>query len=190
MSGNLINPDNLDFSEIDLTAPNLVVKELLSQLPELTHGIIRGEITEYNGHVISYTRTRRSLAEVFGDMTTEEHVDIQESLGKQGEECNKYECYLYTDRYDRYRYRLFFMQYGIGHYPVQLTVEESIAHSIQSTNSGYIFNCRNREEVEELILRIFACQKVSGVMQELIRIYQAKKLDESENGMSENSEGE
>ncbi len=175
MSKKLNISEKLDFSEIDLTAPNIVVEEILAQLPEDTQGIISGGIVEYTGPVTSYTTTRTSLAEAIGTITTEKHVDIQDSLGKRGEENKRYECYLYTAGYDKYRYRMFFMQYGIANYPVQFTLEESIARNIQGTNSGYIFTCNKREEVEELVVKVLTSKKILGVMQELIRIYQAKK---------------
>ena len=168
----------LDFTEIDLTAPDKVVEEILAQLPEDTQSIIFGSIVAYDGQVTSYTTTRTSLAEAIGTITTEKRVDIQDSLGKRGEEDKKFECFLYTSGYTKYKYRMFFMKYGIAHYPVQFTLEESIARSIQGTNSNYIVTCNNREEVEELILKILTYKKILGVMQELIRIHQAKKSEE------------
>lgn len=179
MSKNLNLSGMLDFSEIDLTAPDKVVEDILKQIPEVTNNIVFGQIDEYNGHVTSYKTARTSLAETLGTITTETHVDIQKSLGKQGEEENKFECYLYTSIYEDYKYRMFFMKYGIAHYPVQFTLEESIARSIQGTNSNYIVTCNNREEVEELILKILTSKKILSVMQELIRIYQAKKSEET-----------
>lgn len=178
MSKKLNLTEKLDFSTIDLTAPNKVVEEILVQLPENTQGIISGRIIKYNGHVTSYTTTKNSLAEALGTISTEIHVDIQDSLGKRGEELQKYECFLYTAGYDKYKYRMFFMQYGTANYPVQFTLEESIARNIQGSNSGYILTCNKREEVEELVLRILTSKKILGVMQELIRIYQAKITDE------------
>lgn len=175
MSKNLNFSGMLDFSEIDLTAPNKVVEEILKQIPEATNNIVSGQIDEYTGYVTSYKTTRTSLAEALGTITTETHVDIQKSLGKSGEEENKFECYLFTSVYEGYKYRMFFMKYGIAHYPVQFTLEESIARSIQGTNSNYIVTCNNRDEVEDLILRILTSEKILGVMQELIRIYQTKK---------------
>lgn len=167
----------LDFSEIDLTAPDKVVEEILKQIPEVTNNIVSGQIDEYNGYVTSYKTTKTSLAEALGTITTETHVDIQKSLGKRGEEENKFECYLYTSIYEDYKYRMFFMKYGIAHYPVQFTLEESIARSIQGANSNYIVTCSNRGEVEDLIVQILTSKKVLSVMQELIRIYQAKKTE-------------
>lgn len=167
--------DKLDFSEIDLTEPNKIVEGILRQLNGETKGIVSGAISAYNGHVMSYTTTMNTLGSVIGNITQEKHVDIQDSLGKVGAEIQKFECYLYTAGYTKYRYRIFFMQYGIAHYPVQFILEESIAQSIGGNGASYIFTCNRCEEVEELMLRILNSKKVLGVMQELIRIYQAKK---------------
>lgn len=43
--------EKLDFSDIDLTAPEKVIEEILSQLPEETNGIILSKIQPYSGHV-------------------------------------------------------------------------------------------------------------------------------------------
>lgn len=178
MSKNLNLSGMLDFSDIDLTAPDKVVEEILQQIPGVTNDIVSGRIVKYNGNVTSYYTTRKpSLVEALGTIstTTEKYVDIQGSLGKSGEEENKFECYLYTSIYKDYKYRMFFMRYGIAHYPVQFTLEESISRSIQGVDSNYIVTCNKREEVEDLIVQILTSKKILGVMQELIRIYQAKK---------------
>ena len=41
----------------------------------------------------------------------DEEIDIQTELGKIGQEIHKFECYLYTPEYDKYKYRLFFVKY-------------------------------------------------------------------------------
>lgn len=173
--------DMLNFSEVDLTAPDKVIEEILAQLPEATQNIISGDIVKYNGYVTSYTTTTttQALIEALGPIKTEKRIDIQESLGKCGEEVKKFECFLYTSGYTKYKYRMFFMKYGIANYPVQFTLEESISRSVQGPNSNYIVTCSTRDEVEDLILKILTSKKVLGVMQELIRIYQAKKREES-----------
>nr|MBR4281378.1 hypothetical protein [Clostridia bacterium] len=175
MSNKLDLSGMLDFSEMDLTAPDQVAMEILAQLPEITHDIVCGNIEKYDGPVTSYKKVTTSLAEALGTITTETHVDIQKSLGKLGEREHKFECYLYTSAYTKYKYRMFFMKYGIAHYPVQFILEESIARSIQGVNANYIITCNKREEVEELMIKILSSKKVLGVMQELVRISQAKK---------------
>lgn len=95
--------EKLDFNDIDLTAPEKVISEILTQLNEETNGIICGDIVNYNGHVMSYTKTGlSSLAVAIG--TADKDVDIQNDLGKIGQETHKFECYLYTPEYDKYKY--------------------------------------------------------------------------------------
>ena len=177
--------DKLDFSEIDLTPPNVVVEEILSSLPSITNGMVMGKVEPYEGHVESYTTTERvyspltGLKEMLSTRDEVRRVDIQNDLGKQGEDLKSFECYLYTPEYEGYRYRLFFMRYGLAKYPVQLTLEESIAKSITSLNSRYIVNVNNRGEVENLINLIFTSQKVVSVIQELIRISQMQKSQQA-----------
>lgn len=175
----------LDFSEVDLTAPDKVIEEILAQLPGVTQNIISGSIVKYDGHVTSYTTkdTTTAVIEALGTISAEKRVDIQKSLGEFGEEEKKFECFLYTSGYTKYKYRMFFMKYGIANYPVKFTLEESISKSIQGTNSNYIVTCNKRDEVEDLILKILTSKKVLGVMQELIRIYQAKKSEETSKTM-------
>ena len=49
--------EKLDFNDIDLTAPNIVVEEILAELPTETNGIIAGQIKAYSGPVFSYKKT-------------------------------------------------------------------------------------------------------------------------------------
>ena len=67
----------LDFSEVDLTAPDKVIEEILEQLPEDTQNIIWGRIVAYDGHVTSYTSIKTSLAEAIGTITTEKRIDFK-----------------------------------------------------------------------------------------------------------------
>ncbi len=180
MSNKLNLSSKLDFTDIDMTAPDKAVEEILIQLPQETNGIICGNIVSYDGPVNSYTITKASLASALGTITTEQYVDIQKSLGKDGEEERKFECFLYTSGYTKYKYRMFFMKYGIANYPVQFTLEESIARSIFENNANYIVTCNRREEVDNLLVNILTSKKVLEVMQELIRIYQSKKNDSIE----------
>lgn len=165
----------LDFNDIDLTAPDKVIEEILSQLPKETNGIIFGRIQPYDGQVFSYKQI--GLAGMFA--TEDKQIDIQNNLGKIGEETHKFECFLYTSEYDKYKYRVFFAQYDIANYPVNIILDESVARSISRVNIGYICTCNTREELEDLIYDIFASKRMIAVMQELIRINQAKKAARS-----------
>ncbi len=170
----------LDFSDIDLTAPNKVVEQISNQLSEETNGIIYGEVVPYGGHIFSYnTKGFAGLAASLGDV--ERHVDIQTTLGKQGEEYQKYEFYLHTPLRKQYKYRICYLQYGVGNYPVKVVLEQNIANDIYSEmNSNYIISCNNRSELEDLIFKIMYSKRIISVMQELIRINQIEREQKDE----------
>lgn len=165
--------EKLDFNEIDLTAPDKVIEEIIAQLPEETNGVVLGEISSYNGPVMSYTM--KGLSEMSLAFGTE-HVDIQTKLGELGKETHKFECYLYTPVYDKYKYRVFFVKYGIANYPVNLIIEQSVADSISAFGNDCVLTCNTREELETLVVKILTSKRTVAVMQELIRISQAKKI--------------
>lgn len=69
----------LDFNDIDMTAPEKVISDILDQLSKETNGIICGKINAYNGPVMSYAQTGfSSLALAIG--TADKEVDIQNDL--------------------------------------------------------------------------------------------------------------
>lgn len=167
--------EKLDFNDTDLTAPNIVIDELLKQLPDETNGLICGKIQSYSGHVMSYTK--RGISSISLSLGTTDHeVDIQDDLGKTGTETHKFECYLYTPEYEKYRYRMFFVKYNVSNYPVTIVLEESIARSIFGKSGGYVYTCNTRKELEELMVNVLTSKRIIAVMQELIRVNQSKKL--------------
>lgn len=165
----------LDFNDIDLTAPNEVVKEIVAQLAHETNDIIHGAIVEYSGHITSYTKAGWSaISAALGTIDTK--VDIQTTLGKTGEEDHKYELYLHTPLHKHYKFRILYLQYGIANYPVKVVLEQNVANDIyDESNASYIVSCNNRDELEELIYSILNSKKIIRVMQELIRINQVQK---------------
>lgn len=183
--------EKLDFTEIDLTAPDIVINNLLEQLPVETNELIYGKIQPYGGHIMSYIKNSgiTSLALTIGTVQ-EKKVDIQSELGKIGTETHKFECYLYTPEYEKYRYRMFFVKYDVSNYPVTVVLEESIAKSISGANGGYIYTCNTRDELEELIVNVLTSKRIINVMQELIRVNQAKKMSEEKEETSVDEEVE
>lgn len=163
---------NLDYNDIDLTAPDKVIEDILSQLPRVTNGVIWGKILPYSGQVLSYTNVNLlNLTEAFSAV----EVDIQKNLGAIGQEIHKFECFLYTPEYEKYKYRVFFVKYEIAKYPVDIILDESVARSLSDSKAGYIRSCATREELENLIYNVFNTRRLLTVMQELIRINQAKR---------------
>ena len=85
---------------------------------------------------------------------------------------------------------LLFVKYDVSNYPVTVVLEESIAKSIPGINSGYICTCNTRDELEELIVSVLTSKRIIKVMQELIRVNQAKKLSEEKEEVSVDEERE
>lgn len=170
--------EKLDFKETDLTAPEIVIEEILSQLPEQTHGIVWGSIESYPGHIRSYQQTLTPIGEALWGVSKEKKVDIQNSLGAIGDERKKFECFLYTRIYPSYKYRLFFLDYDISIYPLSLIVEQSVASDLSQCAIGKdLFFCKNREDLEKIVYEILTCDRTISIMQEIIRIAQVKKLE-------------
>lgn len=180
MSTKLNLSERLDFNDIDLTAPEIVVGNILKQLPEETNGLIEGSIGAYHGPVMSYKEKGLSgIAQALG--TVEREVDIQEQLGKIGAETHKFECCLYTPEYDKYKYRLLFLKYNVANYPVTVILDESVSRSISVARDGYIQTCNTPKELEELLVSVLTSKRVVCVMQELIRVNQSKRENATEN---------
>lgn len=190
MSKKLNLSEKLDFADIDLTAPDIVINELLDQLPNETNGLICGMIQPYNGHIMSYKKSGISSIALALGTASDRQVDIQDDLGKIGTETHKFECYLYTPEYEKYRYRMFFVQYNVSNYPATVVLEESIAKSISGTKEGYIYTCNTRGELEELIVNVLTSKRIISVMQELIRVNQAKRMLEKAEEAIEGGEDE
>lgn len=179
----------LNFHEIDLSSPAKVIEEILAQLPEQTNNIIYGIIKTYDGQLeSSMANIQKAIASL---AKTSIDVNVQDKLGAIEEKKQKYECYIYTPIYEHYKYRIFFVQHGIDNYPVKVYLEESVARSIDPEKEGvYIYLCDNKEELEQLIADVFTSDKMISVMQEIIRIYQAKKAEEGSASDSEDTESE
>lgn len=176
----------LNFDSIDLTAPNVVIKEFASQIKQETNGIIIGTVEKYDGPVESYTTTISSpsssivgISKMLSSLSPAEKnidVDIQTDLGKIGDKSFKYEFYLSTPSFEQYKYRVCFLEFGIANYPVKVVLEKSIADSISiKPNSDCIIICNNRAELEELVTRMIFSKRIINIMQELIHINQIYK---------------
>lgn len=160
--------DKLDFSDIDLTCPNEVIEAIATEFDKATNGFVRVKVVEYNGHVFSYKQTSGGFSKIWGETTRE--YDIQKDLGRVGSECHKYEVYLYAPAHENYKFRIFFLQYGVASYPVKLVLEQSVAKSIKATE--YILTRNNRSDLEDLVVGILNSSAVMAIAQELIRVNQ------------------
>lgn len=59
---------------------------------------------------------------------------------------------------------------------------------ISGANAGYIYTCNTRIGLEDLIVRILTSKRMVAVIQELIRVNQAKKTAVNFDEMNNNEE--
>lgn len=177
MSKKLDLSSRLNFDPIDLTAPDKVIKCICQQLSEQTNGCVIGAVEEYSGRIESYTQKSSvaTMATLLGE--TEKKINIQNSLGKIGNECNRFEFYLRTPIYEDYKYRILFFEYGTGNYPVKVVLEQGVAEEILGEYKGYITFPETRDAFENLIYNVLSSSHIVGVMQELINISRIKAAE-------------
>lgn len=83
------------------------MEEIVNQLSAETNGIICGKVAAYSGHIVSYKTS--GLSGLRAALDVEKHVDIQTTLGKQGEEYQKFEFYLHTPLSKQYKFRICYL---------------------------------------------------------------------------------
>lgn len=173
--------NKLNFANTNKTAPYIIIKKFADQIEKETKGMIKGAVEVYDGPVDSYIPS--TFLSVVQDTLAKpmKKIDIQESLGKQGEALIQYEFYLSTPVFEQYKYRICFIQYNMANYPVKIVLEQSVADelNLQGDNSNYIFSCDNWAEFENLITKVIYSEKIISIMQELIDIYQIHRQDDS-----------
>ena len=166
--------ERLNFSDIDLTAPNVVVEEVGKELEEATRGIVHAFVSTYEGSITNSMNPFATVSAALGSMYMDR--SIQEELGRRGDEVFRYECYISTPSYESFKYRLFFMEHGIAHYPVKVVLEQGVANELSKGKSdNYVYTVMDRASLESFVRNIFVSKNVVGVLQELIRIDQVQK---------------
>lgn len=164
--------EKLDFEDIDLTAPDIVVNDIAQQISAETKNIICGKIIPYEGDIFSHTE---SVFAGLYDALAQREIDIQSTLGKQGLQSKQFEFYLSTPSFQQYKYRICYMKYGVSNYPVTVVLDQDILPDITPDDSNYTLSCSNRSDLETLFYKIIYSRHMTKIMQELIRINQVQK---------------
>ena len=108
--------ERLIFDNLDLTPPKAIIETLIAQIKEQTKGIVIGVIKEYDGPIEPYKKVVQDSISSIASMSISSiwnshiqpkeeiiEVDIQNTLGKTGDELSKYEFYLGTPIYEQYK---------------------------------------------------------------------------------------
>lgn len=166
MSNELTIKDDFVFSEKDLTPPEEVIQEYAEQLKEITKNYVKGIVEPYTGKIESYIRVGITSAL---DFTSDKKYDIQKDLGVIGDTKKKFEFYLGSDKLPNYKFRIMFLEYEIGIYPVKIVLEQRIADEIKGRiDSNYILNVRDKKDLQNTINTVFSTTRIHDVMQGII----------------------
>lgn len=157
---------NFDFTVEYNNKPDQIVEKICEELSKSTKDYAKIGISVYNGSVVSYDRL--SIGKMLSSLTTTK-VDIQTELGTISKGNFKYEVTITAPYIESFKYRPFFVQYGIGGYPVRIILEQGIADEIfEQEDAAYIVSCNDEEELEKLTLKIFNSEKIHELLQGII----------------------
>lgn len=164
----------LNFDKVDLTPPDVVLRETGEQLKEITRGLVKCEVLPYTGPISSYTHTRTvgpsALLDVFQPRTVEEEVDIQSKLGEIGNTTKKFEVCLETPNDKQYKFRLMFIKYNSTIYPVTVVLESDIANELPQYGNKYIYNIKSRNDFQRFVTNVINTDRVVNILQQLINL--------------------
>lgn len=169
------------FELVDKFKPEVVIRKCLEQISEETRGYVFGKIEAYSGPIASYTKkvgVGAALSAIHGSETVE--VDIQDKLGVQDEEKNRYEVYLSVKGLEHYKYRIMFVDYGTVSYPARIVMNEELAIEYWGQRKTS-FSVVSMDMLENMMNKILHCGTMIVLLQNLINEALRKEVEEAEN---------
>ncbi len=165
-----------EFNDSSVITPDVVMREVCDELSEVTKGFVTGNVSEYEGQIESYDMISE-IASISAGIAATTKKDIQEQLGAIGERDFKYELYLTVSQVKDYKYRILFVKYPIGGYPVKVVVEQGIADELNNEEGlGYVYTVETKEEFERFLVKIFNSKILQKVIQNLITVSKNRLL--------------
>lgn len=163
-----MNKGRFSFELLDRYTPDIVIKNSLEQIEQATGGHVIGNIARYDGPVYSYTK-KSGLAALTAMTTSSEteSVDIQQDLGEQGAEQNKFEVFLTVKTLEHYKYRMMFVQYSTISYPVTIVMNKDLAAEYSEKRND-IFKIASMKKLEELMDIVLNSDTMIMLLQNLI----------------------
>ena len=157
-----------------MTAPDKVIKEVGNELSEITQGMVKCEVKEYDGPIRSFTQTKEvgtaALLTAFQTKTVVQHIDIQSRLGEMGNTQKKFEVCLETPNNRDYKFRLMFIEYDATIYPVTAVLESDIANQLPQYGNSYIYSFKTRKDFQVFFVDVINSDKAVTILQQLINL--------------------
>lgn len=122
-------------TEKKIHTPHDIISEQCKYLFEMTDGKVIARISPYKGDYKSYSRPNG--LELAGSFFEQDNgFDVQNILGDQQSKFI-YEFYITAKAAPKYKYRIMFVAFGISVYPVEVSLEKSIADEIGMDKSEF-----------------------------------------------------
>lgn len=175
------------FELIDKFTPDVVIRGVLKQIDEATAYYVEGHIVKYDGPITSYKKEVGITAGLNSLRTDTIYVNIQDELGEQTDQCNKYEVFITVKGLEHYKYRLMFIQYGAISYPVTIVMNEELAVEYSGKRKDK-FLVDSMKELEEMMNVVINSETMTTLLQNLINeamrqeLKDESKLDETVEG--------
>ena len=153
-------------TEKKIHTPHDIISEQCKYLSEMTDGKVIARIAPYKGDYKSYSKSNE--LELAGRLFVQDNsFDVQNVLGDQQSKFI-YEFYITAKAAPKYKYRIMFVAFRISVYPVEVSLEKSIADEIGMDKSE--FTLSSEEEVINLVGKVLGSERISAVVSNLINI--------------------
>ena len=157
-----------DFEEKEITTPKDIIEEQCESLNEMTDGKVIGRIISYDGEIRSYSTEPPTsmLSNVSSMIANGMSFDVQTELGEITEgDGMTYEFYITSRKTPNYKYRAFFIQYGLSLYPTYISMDKMIATELQIDSE---LMCEEEEEFIDILSKILNSSRVVGIIENLL----------------------
>lgn len=177
----------ISFDEYAINYPADVIREYIEIFKTQTQGKVLLGINNYEDELNE--EGMPLLASSFRALAAlTQTVNVQDKLGEINGENFRYEVFFYSDELSQYKYRLMFIEHGIGGYPAKIYIANEIVRSINDEmHNSNIQIITGDEELKMLLDCILSCRFTIQIIQEIVnalnrkKYLEAKEIDENKN---------
>lgn len=154
-------------SSKSMKSPYAYVKQQCNYLGKVTENKLVGRIKEYYGEYKSFNSLKNSSSLYANPFQMiDDKFDVQDELGDNDSQF-VYEFYITLRNSPNYKYRIFFVAYGISIYPTFISLEKSIADELKCETEFYI---DNEEQFKAFLKAVLCTDRISFVISNLLSL--------------------
>ena len=152
-----------EFKAENIKSPRDILDEQANILAEMTNGVIIAKTDEYEGRMRS---GKIGGIKTLGlDVFEERDYDVQTDLGEISDKAFRFEFFITSTMTPNFKYRAMLFEYDITFYPVQITLDETIANELKVDT--YI-ECDSLSKFTRTLSLILNSKKIETVINALL----------------------